>query len=127
MLILVLNELSYGFLSKTPMYNNKLLFKSCSNRNLAIRCQSDEREKEEKIEIEFDVINEIPSSSSSSNNSKGSGKKVTTSPQGYLNSDMRKMGEEKQSRVLAYILIALLPCLFLVPFFMNRDFVPPID
>lgn len=46
-------------------------------------------------------------------------------PQGYLSSDMRSLGEGKQSRVLAYIALALVPCLFLVPFFLSRDFSPP--
>ena len=48
-----------------------------------------------------------------------------SAPQGYLNSDMSKMGDGKQSRVAAYIALALVPCLFLVPFFLSRDFVPP--
>ena len=46
-------------------------------------------------------------------------------PQGYLSSDMNKMEDGKQSRVLAYIALALVPCLMLVPFFLSRDFVPP--
>jgi len=46
-------------------------------------------------------------------------------PQGYLSSDLKSMGEGKQSRVLAYIALALVPCLFLVPFFLSRDFQPP--
>ena len=69
---------------------------------------------DDKIEIEFDLINE------NENNKSGE-------TQGYLNTDIKKMGSEKKSRVLAYILLALLPCLFLVPFFMSRDFVPPTD
>lgn len=47
--------------------------------------------------------------------------------QGYLSSDISKMESGKQVRVLLYISLALLPCLLLIPFFMNRDFVPPID
>ena len=50
-----------------------------------------------------------------------------SSPEGYFNSDFNSLTEGKQTRVLLYIVIALLPCLFLVPFFMSRDFVPPID
>lgn len=46
-------------------------------------------------------------------------------PQGYLSSDMSKMEDGKQNRVFAYIGLALIPCLFLVPFFLSRDFVPP--
>lgn len=49
----------------------------------------------------------------------------SSSPQGYLSSDMNKMEDGKQNRVLAYIGLALIPCLFLVPFFLSRDFVPP--
>lgn len=48
-------------------------------------------------------------------------------PEGYFNSDFNSLTEGKQTRVLLYIVVALLPCLFLVPFFMSRDFVPPID
>ena len=47
--------------------------------------------------------------------------------EGYLGSDLSTLGNDKQSRVLLYISIALLPCLFLIPFFMSRDFVPPTD
>ena len=46
-------------------------------------------------------------------------------PDGYLNQDIKKMAGEQKSRVLAYIGFALLPCLFLVPFFLSRDFTPP--
>lgn len=49
----------------------------------------------------------------------------SSAPQGYLSSDMNKMEDGKQNRVLAYIGLALIPCLFLVPFFLSRDFVPP--
>lgn len=45
--------------------------------------------------------------------------------EGYLNPDLNKMDEGKVSRVAAYILIALLPCLLLVPFYMSRSFQPP--
>ena len=48
-------------------------------------------------------------------------------PEGYMSSDLTSMEDGKQFRVLAYILIALLPCLLLVPFFLSRDFVPPTD
>jgi hypothetical protein len=44
--------------------------------------------------------------------------------QGYLNTDLNKMDDTKLGRVVAYILIALLPCLLLVPFYMSRNFVP---
>ena len=47
--------------------------------------------------------------------------------EGYLGSDLSTLDNDKQSRVLLYISIALLPCLFLIPFFMSRDFVPPTD
>ena len=46
-------------------------------------------------------------------------------PDGYLNADIKKMAEGQKSRVMAYIGLALLPCLFLVPFFLSRDFSPP--
>ena len=49
------------------------------------------------------------------------------SPEGYLPTDFSSLGDAKQSRVLLYIALALLPCLALIPFFMSRDFVPPID
>ena len=48
-------------------------------------------------------------------------------PEGYLSSDISKIGDSKQLRVLLYIGFALLPCLLLVPFFLNREFVPPTD
>lgn len=44
--------------------------------------------------------------------------------EGYLNTDLAAMDDSKLSRVFAYILIALLPCLLLVPFYMSRSFVP---
>ncbi len=47
-----------------------------------------------------------------------------SSVQGYLEPDMNKLSDDKQSRVLAYIALALAPCLLLIPFFMSRDFVP---
>ena len=47
--------------------------------------------------------------------------------EGYLGSDLSTLDNDKQSRVLLYIGIALLPCLFLIPFVMSRDFVPPTD
>jgi hypothetical protein len=50
-----------------------------------------------------------------------------TDIEGYMNPDMTQLDMSKQSRVLLYIAFALLPCLFLVPFFMSRDFVPPVD
>lgn len=46
------------------------------------------------------------------------------SPEGYLNPDFNTVGDGKQLRVLIYIALALLPCLFLIPFFLSRDFVP---
>ena len=49
------------------------------------------------------------------------------SPEGFLPTDFSSLGDAKQSRVLLYIALALLPCLALIPFFMSRDFVPPID
>jgi hypothetical protein len=57
---------------------------------------------------------------------------VTTSvnsqkPEGYLSSDLTNLEDGKQLRVLIYIVLALLPCLFLIPFMMTRDFVPPTD
>lgn len=48
-------------------------------------------------------------------------------PEGYLNADISKIGDGKQLRVLIYIGFALVPVLFLVPFFLSRDFVPPVD
>ena len=48
-------------------------------------------------------------------------------PQGYMSSDLSSMEDGKKGRVVAYILIALLPCLGLIPFILNRDFVPPVE
>ena len=53
--------------------------------------------------------------------------KQGSTPQGYMSSDLSSMEDGKKGRVLAYILIALLPCLGLVPFILNRDFVPPVE
>ena len=44
--------------------------------------------------------------------------------QGYLNPDLTKMDESKMSRVVVYILVALLPTLLLIPFYLSRNFVP---
>lgn len=52
--------------------------------------------------------------------------KVET-PQGYKSDDLSKMSEGKQTRVLLYLGLALVPVLFLIPFFMSRSFVPSID
>jgi hypothetical protein len=38
------------------------------------------------------------------------------SPEGYLPTDFSSLGDAKQSRVLLYIALALLPCLALIPF-----------
>ncbi|KAJ1432620.1 hypothetical protein B484DRAFT_26915 [Ochromonadaceae sp. CCMP2298] len=48
-------------------------------------------------------------------------------PEGYLSSDFASIGDGKQMRVGLYIGLALVPVLFLVPFFLSRDFVPPMD
>ena len=45
-------------------------------------------------------------------------------PEGYIGTDLNSLGDGKQTRVLVYIILALLPCLLLVPFFLSRDFVP---
>ena len=45
-------------------------------------------------------------------------------PEGYLQADIKKMADGQKSRVLAYIVLALVPVLFLVPFFLSRDFEP---
>ena len=44
--------------------------------------------------------------------------------EGYLNPDLSKMDDSKLSRVVVYILVALLPTLLLVPFYLSRNFVP---
>eukprot|EP01041_Mallomonas_annulata_P007383 gene7383-15074_t len=49
------------------------------------------------------------------------------SPEGYLSTDLGSIGDGKQLRVLTYIALSLIPCLFLIPFFLSRDFVPPVD
>jgi hypothetical protein len=48
-------------------------------------------------------------------------------PQGYMSSDLSSNEDGKQGRVFGYILFALVPVLFLVPFFLSRGFEPPID
>jgi len=47
--------------------------------------------------------------------------------EGFLQTDIKKIGDGKQARVLLYVSLALLPCLLLIPFFLSRDFVPPSD
>lgn len=54
--------------------------------------------------------------------SKGSG-----NIEGFLNTDFNSINDGKQWRVFLYVALALVPCLFLIPFFMTRDFVPPTD
>lgn len=49
----------------------------------------------------------------------------SSSPEGYLSSDISSLSDGKQTRVVLYIALALLPCLLLLPFFMSRDFIPP--
>ena len=75
------------------------------------------------------IFLQINEDSDSSNNAAKDEYMITKSsaPQGYLNPDFNKVGDGKQIRVLVYIVLALLPCLFLIPFFMTRDFVPPTD
>lgn len=48
-------------------------------------------------------------------------------PQGYMSSDLSSNEDGKQGRVFGYILFALVPVLFLVPFFLSRGFEPPVD
>ena len=48
-------------------------------------------------------------------------------PQGYMSSDLASNEDGKQGRVFGYILFALVPVLFLVPFFLSRGFEPPVD
>lgn len=50
-----------------------------------------------------------------------------TKPQGYMSSDLSSNEDGKQGRVFGYILFALVPVLFLVPFFLSRGFDPPVD
>lgn len=52
---------------------------------------------------------------------------IDSRPEGYLPSDFSSIGDGKQTRVLLYIALALVPCIALIPFFLSRDFVPPID
>lgn len=72
-------------------------------------------------------INESNSSEELNANGITSSTNSSPSPEGYLPSDFNSLGDAKQTRVLLYIGLALLPCLALIPFFMSRDFVPPID
>lgn len=51
-------------------------------------------------------------------------KEGSTFPEGYISSDLSSINQGKQVRVLIYIALAILPCLFLIPFFLNRDFIP---
>jgi hypothetical protein len=52
---------------------------------------------------------------------------TSMSTEGYVNSDISTLNDGKKLRVFFYIFLALIPCLVLVPFFMSREFVPPID
>lgn len=47
--------------------------------------------------------------------------------EGYLPTDFNSVSDGKKTRVLLYIALALIPCLALVPFFLSREFVPPVD
>lgn len=47
--------------------------------------------------------------------------------EGYLQSDIKNLNDGKQIRVFLYIILALLPCLLLIPFLMARDFTPVMD
>ena len=44
--------------------------------------------------------------------------------EGFLNNDLLSMESGKQVRVTLYILFAILPCLLLIPFMMDRSFIP---
>jgi hypothetical protein len=70
-------------------------------------------------------INEADSDSDNSNTSLINENDI----KGYMSNDLATAlsSHGKQTRVLLYIVLALLPCLFLVPFFMSRDFIPPIE
>ena len=50
-----------------------------------------------------------------------------SAPEGYLNTDIKKMADGQKTRVFIYIGLALVPCLFLVPFFLSREFIPPVE
>jgi hypothetical protein len=110
----------YGSASKCVLPSRSQLRKFTSFRRLkayerlytGILMSNMEDSNESEEEPLYDVLN-APKS--------GSPKPT----EGYLNTDFSKVGGEKQSRVLAYIALAIAPCLLLVPFFMSRDFVPP--
>ena len=76
-----------------------------------------------KKKIKISSNDDNNNSNNDNNNSINGNGKI----EGYLGSDLSKLDNDKQSRVLLYIGIALLPCLFLIPFVMSRDFVPPTD
>ena len=76
-----------------------------------------------KKKIKISSNDDNNNSNNDNNNSINDNGKI----EGYLGSDLSKLDNDKQSRVLLYIGIALLPCLFLIPFVMSRDFVPPTD
>ena len=44
--------------------------------------------------------------------------------EGFINNDLLSMESGKQVRVTLYILLAILPCLLLIPFMMDRSFIP---
>jgi hypothetical protein len=46
---------------------------------------------------------------------------------GYLKTDFNEVNDGKQLRVYLYMALALVPCLILIPFFMERDFSPAMD
>ena len=52
---------------------------------------------------------------------------VVSGVDGYMESDFKKMNKDQKNKVLAYIGLALLPCLALIPFVLQRDFRPPTD
>lgn len=82
----------------------------------------------DKEMVEEDEDEEMPEIREISNKGKttfGSG--LTEEPQGYRSDDISKLDTTKKTRVLLYLGLALVPVLFLVPFFMSRNFVPPLD
>ena len=86
----------------------------------SIKINNNNMKKKIKISNNDDNNSNNDNNNSNSNND-------NSKIEGYLGSDLSKLDNDKQSRVLLYIGIALLPCLFLIPFVMSRDFVPPTD
>ena len=99
--LLISSSLSFKYLPSTKL--SKFYSKSLTNYNKILSLKDDQNSN-----------NQI------SDETYGYDQKI----EGYINMDLSKDDDGKQSRVVLYIIFAILPCLLLVPFMMSRDFVP---